>query len=112
VVVVPTRVGVNRDHPSWDLSNPDVGGKTIGDGLGTVKELVGKSNGRVVILAGSGITMQNEREISLQTSVTEIHVKNAVSVARPAGQREAALYGLAAAVVDASAVRRLLETIH
>ena len=56
--------------------------------------------------------MQNVREIILQTGVTEIHVKNAGSVARPAGQREVALYGLAAAVVDASAVGRLLETIH
>ena len=63
-------------------------------------------------MAGSGITMQNVREIILQTGVTEIHVKNAGSVARPAGQREVALYGLAAAVVDASAVGRLLETIH
>ena len=62
-------------------------------------------------MADSGTTMQNVRDIILQTGVTEIHVKNAGSVARPAGQREVALYGLAAAVVDASAVRRLVDTI-
>jgi copper homeostasis protein len=89
------------------------GGKlSVSDGLATVKELVGKSTGRVVIMAGSGITMQNVREIISRTGVTEIHVRGAVSVSRPAGQRESALYGLAPAVVDAAAVKRLVGVIR
>jgi copper homeostasis protein len=89
------------------------GGKpSVFDGLPTVKKLVKKSNGRIAIVAGSGITMQNVREIISQTGVKEIHVRSAVNISRPIGERERALYGLGPAVVDASAVRRLLEIIQ
>jgi copper homeostasis protein len=51
------------------------GGKqTAQEGLAAIKELVERSRGRVVVMAGSGIKPENARSLIESTGVGEIHV--------------------------------------
>ena len=88
------------------------GTPSISDGLQTVKQLVEKAGGRIMVMAGSGVTMQNAQEIVSRTGVKEIHVRSAVTSAHPTGKRKTSLYGLPPPVVDASAVRELIAMLR
>jgi copper homeostasis protein len=98
------RLGIDRILTSG-------GQASVSAGLSTVKKLVEESNGRIAIMAGSGITMQNVVEIVARTGVKEVHVRSGVSITRPGESRETSLYGLAPAVVDATAVRKLVAVL-
>jgi copper homeostasis protein len=51
------------------------GGKqTAQEGLATIKELVQRAKGRIVVMAGSGIKPKNARSLIESTGVGEIHV--------------------------------------
>ncbi len=99
------RLGIDRILTSG-------GQASISGGLSTVKKLVEESRGRIAIMAGAGITMQNVRKIVSQTGVKEVHVRGAVSSSRSTAGRESSLYGLAPAVVDAAAVRELVGILQ
>jgi len=88
------------------------GRRSVSDGLPTVKRLVQQSGGRIAIMAGSGITIENVREIVVRTGVKEVHVRSGVTARRRAGQRDAGLYGPRPNVVDPTALRRLIEELE
>ncbi len=50
------------------------------NGKKTIKNLVGQANGRIAIMAGGGINLQNAEEIICDTGVEEIHASCSVSV--------------------------------
>ena len=80
--------------------------------MGAISDLVQKSDGRIVIMAGAGIDAHNVRAIVSQTGVQEIHVRNAVSTIRQVGQRTGALFTAPLSVVHPAAVRNLLAIIQ
>jgi copper homeostasis protein CutC len=82
------------------------------DAMGAISDLVQKSDGRIVIMAGAGIDAHNVRAIVSQTGVQEIHVRNAVSTIRQVGQRTGALFTAPLSVVHPAAVRNLLAIIQ
>jgi copper homeostasis protein len=51
------------------------GAPTAGDGAATIAELVLRSRGRAVIMAGGSIRAHNVKEIVTRTRVTEIHAR-------------------------------------
>lgn len=81
------------------------------DGMARIRDLVEKSNGRITIIAGSGITTQNVRTIISQTGVKDIHVRSAVCASRGAVRKVGSLFEVPLSVVDPAAVRNFLEII-
>lgn len=60
------------------------GAESAAEGRSTIKEMVRKSAGRAIIIAGAGITAGNAEEIARYTGVSEIHGSR-VELARIAG---------------------------
>jgi copper homeostasis protein len=85
---------------------------SISDGVLTVKKLVESAGDRVAVMAGSGITMRNAGEIVARTGVKEVHVRSAVTRARPAGEGKSSQHGLPPPVVDAASVRELVAILR
>lgn len=50
------------------------GEQTAMEGKETIRRLVNAANGRIAVMAGSGIREQNVRQLMKETAVTEIHV--------------------------------------
>ncbi len=48
------------------------------EGMGVIKELVRKADGRIIVMPGCGVTAENARGILRQTGVTEIHASATV----------------------------------
>lgn len=47
--------------------------KTAPEGIENLRKIVGQANGRIAILAGSGVNSQNATTIIKETGVTEVH---------------------------------------
>ena len=69
------------------------------EGANLLKQLVQQANGRIKILAGSGITPENAAALKQQTGVPEIH--GSCKITRPDGAWE----------TDAEQVKKLLEVL-
>lgn len=78
------------------------------EGVACISKLVKQANGRIVIMAGAGITAVNVREVVRKTGISEIHVGTGVTgIVHSAGDTLPAESG-GSNIVDAEKVRRLL----
>ena len=82
------------------------------EGAGNITELVQRSNGRIAIVAGAGITLENAKAIIGQTGVDEIHVRTGVTSAARGTLGKGEFFGFPRRVVDALAVRKLIENLR
>ncbi|MBM4160368.1 MAG: copper homeostasis protein CutC [Ignavibacteria bacterium] len=82
------------------------------EGMGKIKELVQRSNGRIAIMAGAGITLENASAIIAWTGVDEIHVRSAVTRVAGNAPRNGSLFALPRAVVDPQAVKSYLNVVQ
>ena len=73
---------------------------TAVEGAGLLQQLVKQADGRIAILAGSGITPENAAALKQQTAVPEIH--GSCKITRPDGAWE----------TDTEAVRELLKVLR
>lgn len=97
-------LGVNRILTSG-------GAPTADEGRSLIRELVNRSNGRVTIMAGSGITSGNVLRILEETGVRDVHILSEVSTPAPSVGAAARLYGPNPPRVLADAVRSFLKTL-
>lgn len=82
------------------------------EGAGKITELVQRSNGRIAIVAGAGITLENASAIITRTGVGEIHVRSAVTRVVGNVPRRGSLFDLPRAVVDPQAVKSFLDVVQ
>jgi copper homeostasis protein len=61
---------------------------TVPQGLALIKTLVGRANGRIIIMPGSGVDENNIREILAQSGATEIHTTAKISTDGPMQYRK------------------------
>jgi len=87
------------------------GKRSAFDGIARIRDLVNKSSGRITIMAGSGITIQNVKAIISETRVKDIHVRSAVCTDRHVVHKESSLFEVPLLAVDPAAVRNFLEFI-
>ncbi len=87
------------------------GKRSAFDGIARIRDLVNKSSGRITIMAGSGITIQNVKAIISETRVKDIHVRSAVCTDRHVVHEERSLFEVPLLAVDPAAVRYFLEFI-
>jgi copper homeostasis protein len=87
------------------------GKRSAFDGIARIRDLVNKSRGRITIMAGSGITVQNVKAIISETRVKDIHVRSAVCTDRHVVHKEGSLFEVPLLAVDPAAVRNFLEFI-
>jgi copper homeostasis protein len=87
------------------------GKRSAFDGIARIRDLVNTSSGRITIMAGSGITVQNVKAIISETRVKDIHVRSAVCTDRHIVHKAGSLFEVPLLAVDPAAVRNFLEFI-
>jgi len=79
------------------------------EGAAALAALVAQARGRIIVMAGSGVTADTVEELVARSGVPEVHASCRVPV--PAEERQAALGFSAHGRTDASAIRALLSRL-